>query len=164
MLVERACRILLFFNPMMHFLSHRYRLTIERAADDAAIQMGGFNAREYANTLIAVAEGIAKDRKIAGINLSGSSATPSQLNMSRCYLDLRARIESLKAERKSPALGLALLLGGSLSLSVGLAWAQTYIEMQKPKGGQCRQIEHEKTIESWLRIQTEPAPLTCEEK
>jgi beta-lactamase regulating signal transducer with metallopeptidase domain len=155
MLAEKFCRTVLFFNPLAAILGRSYNLTVEKAADRLAIEHGRFPPGEYARTLIAIAENVA--------NAKGSQAKTcaAGLNMSRCYRDLRERIEELGVNRRHPVMGLIFLFAGSLALSAGLAWAQSYIELQRPKGGQCRQVEHEKTIESWLNIETEPR--TCEE-
>jgi beta-lactamase regulating signal transducer with metallopeptidase domain len=142
--LELICRRFLFFHPLMILLGREYRVTVERAADELAIERGQIQSADFVQTLLAVAE-----KSVVG------ALPPLQAGVSAGYREVRSRIEAARrrGRRRRSNISFAVLTLLSISGSLGLSLAQAAVEQQGPPAGEvCRQVQHELMIETWLRI------------
>ncbi len=154
---ELFYRRLMFFNPIVYFISRRHLLTIEKAADEEAIQKGGVQASELLKSLI----------EVIGFCKQGSNRL-MVLNVSRNFKELKERMECLtQVARPVPSRRFFnCIVVISVLLSLGLSGAQAKMavaglnEQPHEVGMMCSQLKHEKIIESWLNI--EAVPNKCE--
>lgn len=150
MLAELFCRRLLFFHPLMHILSREYAITVERAADEEAVRLGGVRPDSLLNTLLEIVESLVLEKPVA-----------FKLGATRGYQEMKLRLESLMqmGERRGASTSLFLALAGfSLVTSVGISLAQA---ATRPNENMCTQLNQEKIIESWL---SDLGPQSCRQE
>ncbi len=154
--LELGLRRILFFVPLTWWLGSFYRLAVEKAADEQAVQVGGVSASELMRSLLQV---VSKSRPM--------DAGPLKLGASRDFLELKGRFLALQSSPASSRLGqwLQRLLLGAVFVSFGLSMAQAGTSLKDQKqnseaGQMCSQVQHERVIEAWLKL--EPSPIRCE--
>ena len=156
-LLELVCRRILFFHPFMLFVSARYLINLEKAADEEAVQAGGVSAPDLLKSLLEV---IGFSRKL--------QSNPMLLSASRSFQELKERMESLSKmnELKPSAFNFRYVLSVSLFMALGFSIAQAKISVggfadsQMERAGMCTQAKQEQIIESWLKIK--PTPNKCD--
>lgn len=148
--LELLVRRIFFFHPLAYLTARLYTATVEQAADEAAVTTARLNPLEYIQSLIKVAE------------LSGRAASPRlQMNASRGFLETRRRIERISSlNRGRQARAAWPWLAGLSLISIGLSMSEAtsaIADHVSDGPAMCVQVNHEKMLEAWLRIETEPA-------
>jgi beta-lactamase regulating signal transducer with metallopeptidase domain len=148
MALELLCRRILFWHPLVYAFSSVYASAVEKAADEAAVVMARIDKKDFLSALL---EMVAFSVRVP--------TTPLQLNASRSYRETRARIEFLMRRESRPAKWhwLAVILA---PVAVSFAQAGTLNKDEPWDPKMCVQVNHEKVIESWLRIEPAP-PMKC---
>lgn len=154
--LELLCRRLLFFNPLIYFLNNAYLVTIEKAADETAVQIGLVQQNTLIQSLVEISS-----------LCQNNSTSPMDVCASRSFKEIKSRMESVAQMKKETSqLRFYWTLFASLVASLGISIAQAkYIagDQSALSSGSilmCSQVQHEKIIESWFVA--EPTPNKCE--
>lgn len=152
--LTHICKRILFFIPLVYNSSNRHHLAIELAADEQAVLRGQVRPKKFIDSLIEMA------------TLKFTQTSVFQVNATKGFKNLKERITSVGTikEKKKLDWKFSLSAGLAMFLSLWFAMAQAAITrhstVNSSGGLMCSQIQHEKIIEDWLKIQ--PSPNRCE--
>lgn len=140
------CKRLMIFNPLIFFVGRVHSLIVEKTADEEAIKVMKIEPKDFIDSLISTLE-IDKSHE----------PIPFALNASRNFLQLKGRIESLMQQdlKKSSKKFFVMISTLSILIAVFISISQARALKafdHKSTELMCRQLQHEKTIESWLNI------------
>jgi len=153
--IELFCRRMMFWHPLVYLVSYLHRSTLEKAADEQAVRQAHIEESHYLSALIDIAS-----------LCRTSAASPLRLAASRGFAEIKGRMESLAQVQRTRSRWYfsALIAIPLASLAVSMAEAKVFVYHTRDQianeGLMCTQVEHEKIIEAWLRI--EPKPNKCE--
>jgi beta-lactamase regulating signal transducer with metallopeptidase domain len=153
LLLSHICKRLLFFHPLIYFMDKKHKLAAEMAADEMAITHVGIRAKTLLESLIEVASACVVQK-----------SNPLQVNASRGFGDLKQRVLFLgthKARKNTNGTFYfisAISLIASVGFSISQARASTRVQGIKnvDVGLMCSQTNHEKIIETWLKLVPSP--------
>jgi hypothetical protein len=141
----------MFFHPFSYVFAGIYSATVEKAADEGAVARLSLRREDFVRAMLVWASRAAQ-----------GPATPLCLNASRGYREMRGRVEALMTVGKpgwfAKAAVISAVVGSPALVSIAQARSAPPLESSDPK--MCLQVNHEKLIESWLRIEPAP-PLKC---
>lgn len=147
LIITHICKRALFFVPFVYLFNSKHQQAAELAADEFAILKGHIHPKNLVNALVNMA------------SFKSADTTVLQANATMGFENLKERIISVRELKKKKRLDWKFLLSASSAL-LTLAWlamaqasaikapANNYAEFM------CTQIQHEKIIETWLKIQS----------
>lgn len=153
--LNMLCRRLLFFTPLVWIASAGHRLAIEKSADEQALKLAGMEPDRFIKALLEVIT-FAKCTRPDFLAIGAS----------RDFAEIKSRIEYLSkvgTRKFSEGLFVATLVL-LVALTAGISFAQArstagYSGDGRRAGGICSQVDHERLLESWLRV--EPPRYRC---
>jgi beta-lactamase regulating signal transducer with metallopeptidase domain len=153
LLLSHISKRIIFFHPFIHFIEKKHRLAVEMAADEMAITHCGIRAKKLLESLIELASGCVVQK-----------SRPLQINASRGFYDLKQRVLSLGTHRERKNTNRLFLFISAISIisSVGFTISQArastrILGTKNPEVGlMCSQTNHEKIIETWLKLGPSP--------
>lgn len=145
---ELFCRRWVFWHPLAYWAGILYRRILETSADEKAVYQAQIEEKVYLKALLEVASWA-----------QSSEPSPLYLAASRGFAEMKERIESLTQKRSTASWKIpALMILPFISLAVSMAEAKSMIYQNRDVTLQermmCTQVEYEKIIESWLKIET----------
>ncbi len=150
LVVTHLCKRILFFIPIIYLVDNKHHLAVELAADELAVLKGQVRSKKLIESLIEMA------------SLKSYQQTVFQVNATKGYKYLKERIISVGSIKQRKRLDWKFSLSATLALLLSTWFAMAQVPTTEESsansydGLMCSQIQHEKIIETWLRIQSSP--------
>jgi hypothetical protein len=149
LVVQRLC----WFNPLAIYFERGRRLAMEMATDEEAVKTNNFSPAEYSQTLLELAQGNQESLK-SGLAI-GAALNFSEMKIRLLNLRCDSSCTQGKQKKYFKILAWAIMMMGWF-----FGINQSFATIRVMGAGEseplmCYQVQHEKIIETWLRIENE---------